>query len=118
MEAWPKLYQNLRATRATELAGEHPAHVAAEWIGHSTLVANKHYWQVTDDDSTKAVKGDATEAAQNAAQSAHAMGCMESQDEIAAHKKTLVLPGFAADCGTLPQPFMGDTGLEPVTSTV
>lgn len=33
---WPKLFQNLRA----ELASEHPAHVAAAWLGHSTLVAN------------------------------------------------------------------------------
>ena len=32
----------------------HPAHVAAEWLGHSTLVAQKHYWQVTDDDFERA----------------------------------------------------------------
>ena len=43
LKPWPKLFQNLRASRATELASEHPAHVAAAWLGHSTLVANKHY---------------------------------------------------------------------------
>jgi len=53
------LFQNLRASRATELASEHPAHVAAAWLGHSTLVANKHYWQVTDADFAKAIAGDA-----------------------------------------------------------
>jgi hypothetical protein len=41
---WPKLFQNLRASRATELAIEHPAHIAAAWLGHLTLVANEHYW--------------------------------------------------------------------------
>jgi integrase len=53
--AWPKLFQNLRASRATELAGEHPGHVAADWLGHSTAVADKHYWQTTDDDFARAL---------------------------------------------------------------
>ncbi len=54
MKPRPKLFQNLRASRATELAGEFPPHVAAEWLGHSTLVAQKHYWQVTDLDFERA----------------------------------------------------------------
>lgn len=36
---WPRITHNLRASRATELAAEYPAHVAAAWLGHSTLVA-------------------------------------------------------------------------------
>ena len=51
----PKLFQNLRASRATELAAEHPGHVAAEWLGHSTAVAQKHYWQVTDADFDRTI---------------------------------------------------------------
>jgi integrase len=51
---WPKLWHNLRASRATELVADHPAHVAAHWLGHSTLVAQKHYWQVTDLDYDRA----------------------------------------------------------------
>ena len=47
-----------------------------------------------------------------------APGCIEPQVEIAAAKKTLVLPEFATEYETLPQSGMGDTGLEPVTSTV
>jgi integrase len=43
LSPWPKLFQNLRASRATELAKEHPGHVAAAWLGHSTAVAQKHY---------------------------------------------------------------------------
>ena len=67
LKPWPKLFQNLRASRATELASEYPAHVAAAWLGHSTLVANKNYWQVTDDDFAKAIGAD-TEAVQSGAE--------------------------------------------------
>jgi len=82
---WPKLFQNLRASRATELASEHPAHVAAAWLGHSTLVANRHYWQVTDADFAKAIGSE--EVAQNPAQQAHATSRTDSHDQPPAHKK-------------------------------
>lgn len=49
LSPWPKLFQNLRATRATELADEFPSHVATAWLGHSERIADKHYRQVTDD---------------------------------------------------------------------
>src|SRR4030095_16793767 len=54
LKPWPKLFQNLRASRATELAAEHPAHVASEWLGHSRLLAQDHYRRVTDADFEKA----------------------------------------------------------------
>lgn len=54
LTAWPKLFQNLRASRATELAAEHPGHVAAAWLGHSNKVADDHYRQVTDADFDRA----------------------------------------------------------------
>lgn len=52
---WPKILHQLRASRATELATEHPAHVATAWCGHSQEVAEKHYWTVTDADFKKAL---------------------------------------------------------------
>ena len=48
-----KLWQNLRASRATELAGVFPGHVASAFLGHSERVAQKHDWQVTDEDFKK-----------------------------------------------------------------
>ena len=45
---WPKPFQNLRATRETELMETYPAHVVVAWIGHSETVARKHYLQTTD----------------------------------------------------------------------
>ncbi len=42
LEPWPKLWQNLRATRETELAEIFPVHVVSAWIGNSVTVAAKH----------------------------------------------------------------------------
>jgi integrase len=49
LEPWPKLYQNLRSTRETELAETFPLHVVCTWIGNSEPVATKHYLQVTEE---------------------------------------------------------------------
>lgn len=46
---WPKLFVNLRSSRETELAAEHPIHVVCAWLGNSPAVADKHYLQVTED---------------------------------------------------------------------
>jgi integrase len=54
VKPWPRLFHNLRATRETELAGEYPIHVVAQWLGHSALVAQKHYLQVRDEDFQRA----------------------------------------------------------------
>ncbi|HMP05075.1 MAG TPA: tyrosine-type recombinase/integrase, partial [Lacipirellulaceae bacterium] len=43
---WPKLFQNLRSTRETELARQFPLHVVTEWCGNSRPIAIKHYLQV------------------------------------------------------------------------
>jgi len=53
---WPKVFQNLRSTRETELTESFPIHVVCKWIGNSTQVANKHYLQTTDEHFARAVK--------------------------------------------------------------
>jgi len=113
VEPWPKLFQNLRASRATELAAEHPAHVAAAWLGHSTTIANKHYWQVTDDDFERATK-----AAQKAAQQPQEEGGEVRKRKGTAQKKTPVLQGSSEVCRISHTSGVGDEGFEPPTSTV
>jgi hypothetical protein len=56
LEPWPKLWQNMRASRETELVETFPSHVVAEWVGHSVAIANKHYLQVTEEHFAKAVQ--------------------------------------------------------------
>jgi len=76
LKPWPKLFQNLRATRATELADQYPAHVAADWLGHSTTIADKHYRQTTAEHFAKAIG----EAVQNPVQSCPVM---DTQGDVA-----------------------------------
>lgn len=42
LEAWPRLFHNLRASRETELLREHPIHVVTAWLGNSPRIALKH----------------------------------------------------------------------------
>ncbi|MEM6945295.1 MAG: tyrosine-type recombinase/integrase [Pseudomonadota bacterium] len=48
IKPWPKLFQNLRSSRETELAEYFPLHVVTAWLGNSVSVAQKHYLQVTE----------------------------------------------------------------------
>jgi len=64
LKPWPKLFQNLRATRETELAETYPLHVVVAWLGNSQLVAAKHYLQVTDEHFAKATQIPTQQAAE------------------------------------------------------
>lgn len=110
---WPKLFQNLRATRATELAREFPAHVAAAWMGHSREIADKHYWRVTDDDFAAALGSAAESAAAPSRNASHS-----STAENVRSQNTSDIPGDAAKCDIVQIRIVGDTRLELVTSTV
>jgi len=56
LPVWPKLWQNLRSTRETELRNENEfsTHLICAWIGHSKDVAMKHYLQVQQADFDRA----------------------------------------------------------------
>lgn len=64
LTAWPKLFQNLRSTRETELAEVFPLHVVTAWIGNSELVATKHSLQVADEHFAKATQNPTQRAAE------------------------------------------------------
>lgn len=71
VKPWPKLWQNLRSTRETELIDQgHPSHAVVAWIGHSVSVSMKHYLQVTPEHCQRAIQG--PEALQNPVQQAAA----------------------------------------------
>lgn len=69
LNPWPKLFQNMRSTRETELAEEFPMHVVCAWIGNSQPVAAQHYLQLTDEHFRRALVG--SSALQNPVQSLH-----------------------------------------------
>jgi len=57
INAWPKLFHNMRATRQTELLAQFPAKDVCEWLGNSQAVAMKHYAMPTDDSFQRAICG-------------------------------------------------------------
>ena len=58
LEPWPKIFQNLRSTRETELFKLTNGNVKAvcSWIGNTPAVAMTHYAQVTEADLQEAAK--------------------------------------------------------------
>ena len=105
LKPWPKLFQNLRSTRETELADDFPIQVVCDWIGNTEAVAAKHYLQVTEDHFTKAL--------QNALQHPAVLPRTGPQATLPAHEKTPVLQGFAAGCEVVHTGRVEDRGLEP-----
>lgn len=56
LKPWPKLFQNLRSTRQTELSDIHPTWKVCEWMGNTRQVAVEHYLKMRDEDYKKAVQ--------------------------------------------------------------
>ena len=55
VDAWPRLMQNLRSSRETELAQQFPIQTVTAWLGNTPKVALENYLQVRDEDFTKAI---------------------------------------------------------------
>ncbi len=100
---WPKLFQNLRSTRQTELAEKFPSHVVCAWMGNSREVAREHYLQTTDEHFEK--------AAHIAAQSGANQTGPEGTQETPQTEKCFTV----ASSQLLSACTVGGTGLEPVT---
>lgn len=72
LQPWPKVWQNLRSTRETELLKDFPIHVVCGWIGNTERIARRHYLQTTEADFDKAIglQGAAKSAAIRSGESA------------------------------------------------
>lgn len=113
-DAWPKLFQNLRASCETELLGVCPAKDVASWLGNSVPVAMAHYAMARQDVFEQAVaegfrwgRNGKPEAQQNA-QHSGAIGTDTEESPLDEEtKKALENPGLeelrslatAAECG-------------------
>jgi integrase len=56
IKQWPKLFQNLRASRQTELLAEFPTKDVCDWLGNTQAVAMRHYAMATSESFDRAVK--------------------------------------------------------------
>jgi integrase len=115
IQPWPKLFQNLRSSLATDLSNNPriPDYVAASWLGHSVLIANRHYRQVLPE-HFDAVTGNPMRQSMRSTAATNGQetpGETEPQlvDETASKRRVST---------SLFGNRVGDTGLEPVTSAV
>ena len=124
LKVWPKRWQNLRATRATELRRKFPAEVVTSWCRHTESIASEHYWMTTEADyqnatefkaSTEDMATAKSQRAANALQQGVATGRNEKKSEPAAHEKSPEKPGFTKPCDKPRRLQVEDNGLEPMT---
>ncbi|NLF06670.1 MAG: site-specific integrase [Pirellulaceae bacterium] len=97
LEPWQKLFQNLRATRETELVETFPLHVVTSWLGNTAAVAAKHYLQTTDEHFQRAIEapaGAVQNPVQNPVQYPHGTACNGGKQESEN-------PGFPGVCEPL-----------------
>ncbi|MHB9044497.1 MAG: tyrosine-type recombinase/integrase [Pirellulales bacterium] len=79
---WPRLFQNMRASRETELAQQYPLHVVTAWIGNSAMIAAQHYLQVTDQDFTNAIEGNGKSVGPDASRTGNGRSEFKAKDEL------------------------------------
>ena len=117
LKPWPKLFQNCRASRETELAESYPLQVVCQWIGHTPAVAAKHYLQVTDEHYARA----AGQPGQNPGQSVADSACPAPTGPTPETPETARDTPRQAQSETvtsLDMHMVGATGFEPVTSAL
>ncbi len=61
LKPWTRVFQNLRASRETELVEDFPIHVVTAWLGNSPETAIKHYLSVRDTHFERAAEDGAAE---------------------------------------------------------
>jgi len=122
MNDWPKLFNAMRASRATELMNQYPAKLCTEWMGHSQAIAEAHYQQVRDEDYTRAastpierVSKSVSLVSHNASQHEAAPSCTDSQTIAQTNKGPAFMPVPSTSCSSVQTDSMGIRGLEPRT---
>ena len=90
---WPKLFQNLRASRETELMRTEPAHVVHHWLGNSRDVTEDHYLMVTEADYDRVTSGATEKAVQNPVHS----DAVSDHQTPSLENESAVSPAFAKD---------------------
>jgi len=88
---WPKLFQNLRSTRETELAEEFPLHVAGAWIGNARLMAMQYCSRVAESYYEQAVGGKTTSVSATRPRLALPARLVRSWAALPAHLKEAIM---------------------------
>jgi integrase len=115
---WPKLYQNLRASRETELYSQYPIETACAWIGNAPEVAVTHYINDPDKDAhfrhaigqANDARCEGKKATRNPTRGEENSGVFKGNQEPASAAKT---PENTAFAGVSGGSGLGAVGFEP-----
>ncbi|MFM8579042.1 MAG: tyrosine-type recombinase/integrase [Planctomycetaceae bacterium] len=122
---WPRLFQNLRASCATDWVEKYPNHVVAKWLGHSPMIAATHYLQTREHHFEDVVNGGGNGQLGGTKKSVHI--CVQSKAAATSsdsHKvpkrgrKHVIVRNAANHGSPLLTNLMGEEGLEPPTPSV
>jgi integrase len=119
VKPWERLFSNLRASLATELADQFPAHVCEAWLGHSARVADRHYRQTRDLHIERATQ-DEVGALHEALQQTTEMECERAQIPKTENGPVAIRPifqGIAANSEECQSSLAPPAGVEPVVGT-
>ncbi len=124
-EPWPRLFQNLRASCATDWVEKYPNHVVAKWLGHSPMIAATHYLQARERHFEDVVAGGGQGTPDRAKKSVHI--CVQSKAATTSSdshgvrqlsRKHGIVRNAASRCDPKKTALVGDEGLEPPTPSV
>lgn len=115
---WPKLFQNLRSTRETELAERFPIHKVCRWLGNTQAVAAKHYLQLRDEDFDQASRDANSDAHPTQKTTQQPTGDLGKrwQEATQAPDNQGLLRAYARDFKNNPKGGVPRRGLEPLTT--
>lgn len=113
---WPRLFQNLRSSRVTELENVVPGHVVAKWMGHSEQVKQKHYLQVTSDHLNWAVSTPTGPLPETSAESSAVTPGMQGKPADESADDRVVLAGNSREFPRFRRYEIAEAGLEPACS--
>jgi len=109
LKPWPRTFQNLRASRETELSAAYPLRTVVTWLGNSQPVAMKHYLSVRDEDFTRAAQNPTQQAAAPSAQT-----CTERKSNLTEPPEKADLLVSANCCKSLQHNDLAPRGFEPL----
>jgi integrase len=107
LKPWPRTFQNLRASRETELTESFPLHVVTSWLGNTQSVAMRHYLSVREEDFTR--------AAQNPARTDAELTRMERKPTLEEARENADLQVCAGSCDSMRHTLLAPRGFEPLS---
>jgi integrase len=115
LNAWPRVFQNLRSSRETELAETYPLHVVTYWIGNTARIAERHYLQVPDAMYEQAAQNRAhvMHETQKEAQQPIAMLCTQPHEDSQESTENADVRPIAMDGERLQSTPVETKGIEP-----